>query len=310
MFRVITRKGIVLSFLVSAGFGIALVVQGLFIQEPISMFTAQEECGIQNNMNYDFASDQWNPKWFRARYFFVDAGTPIGIELTTKLHKKWLYLPSLELDAVSTESLFASAPAKSEILLEISEVLLLESPKTLQLEANSSQPLAIYIDNALLSSGQDVILSKGLHRWQARILLRKDQPLSMSINMNDTGARTEEWRAGKEHGFVFRFGSNRTALRIPIHSVFVPKSAEPSKFAEEYIDDLWFGINEGRFLGRMVVEVHNNDGGISLSQNRALQIAKWLVEKGAPSKLITVQGYGSHWLNESSEGYIDILLLH
>ena len=76
------------------------------------------------------------------------------------------------------------------------------------------------------------------------------------------------------------------------------------------LQDLWFGINEGRFLGRIVIEVHNQDGGMSLSQSRALALAKWLVEKGSPSKLITVQGYGDYWLEKEDLGRIDILLLY
>lgn len=306
-----SRKGVVLSFLVSAGFGIALVVQGLFIQEPISMFPSQEECGIHNTINYEFASDQWNPTWFRARYFYVDAGTPVDIDLATKLHKKWIYLPTLDIENKSTSALFDSAPPQSDILMEVSEVLFFEKPETVLFQAQADHPLQMYIDGALLESDQEVILSPGLHHWTARIRLSKDLPLNMSFAMKkSSGGSKENWRAGEDHGFSFRFGSNRTALRLPVHKLFSSGSVEPSPYADDYIQDLWFGINEGRFLGRIVIEVHNKDGGIPLSQNRALEIAKELVERGSPSKLITVQGYGSHWLHESSDGYIDILLLH
>jgi hypothetical protein len=306
----ITRRGVVLSFLVSAGFGIALVIQGLFVQEPISHFTPQKQSGISPTMDMGFASSEWHPQWFRARVFYLTRGTPIDVDLSKKLHHKWFFLPSLSLDSVSLESLHRDAPTGSDIMLEFSEVLYYMNPQTLHFVMESPHAHQMRIDGTLLPSYQNITLSKGLHRWSGRILLSSSKTLTLSARMSREDKKTELWAVGKAHSYDQSLGINRTGFRFDVLDIFEKGSASFREGTHPLLEDLWFGINEGRFLGRVVIEVHNHDAGISLSQSRALKIAKWLVEKGAPSKLITVQGYGDHWLSETEPGRLMILLLH
>lgn len=309
-FNTMTRTGLVLSFLISAVFGVALVIQGLFVQEPISHFVPQKESGITPAMDMGFASSQWHPKWFRARIFFVDIGTSIDTDLSTKLHHKWLFLPSLSLDAVSLDAVRRDAPAESEIMVEFSEVLYLKNPQTLHLTMESPHDHQMRMDGFRLPSAQGITLSKGLHRWTGRLLLSSTETLTLSVLVSKNNMEMEEWSAGSSHAYEQALGPNRTGFLFDITDIFHNESKSIRNEALPLLEDVWFGINEGRFLGRIVIEAHNQDGGMSLSQNRALQMAQWLVEKGAPSKLITVQGYGDHWISESEAGYLRIILLH
>ena len=59
-----------------------------------------------------------------------------------------------------------------------------------------------------------------------------------------------------------------------------------------------------------MIEVHNKDGGLPLSQKRSLVLSKWLVEKGNSKKQIMVQGHVEMWLEEQEKGRIEWILLH
>lgn len=309
MSSILTRKKLVFSFVLSACFGIGLVTQGLFIQEPISVFEEKTKSGLSPTLDLGFASTQWHPEWHRARVFYVEATVPVDVDLTTMLHDKWVFFPSLSFEDSNTDKLFVDAPKDSQVLLEFSESLYFQSPHTTSFHVTTEHPHIMYIDGSILPSGQEITLSKGLHSWKSRVLLQPNQKLSKVVTATKNNIQNPA-RKGEFTSYTMRLGDNRTSFRLPIEDVFVKGESILNENAISTLESLWFGVNEGRFLGRIVVEVHNKDGGISLSQNRAITMAKWLVEKGSPSKIITVQGYGNHWLSPDEGGRLDVLLLH
>ena len=180
----------------------------------------------------------------------------------------------------------------------------------MQFDVHSPLSYQMFVNETPLSTKHNLTLSKGSHTWSLRTFLPPGEHLDLHVQISKDGQSWQSWKPGDYHGYLQRHGENRTGFRLDVEDIF---QLGDSTFQEESLsrlNDIWFGINEGRFLGRIVIEVHNKDGGMSLSQSRALALAKWLVEKGSPSKLITVQGYGDYWLEKDDAGRIDILLLH
>lgn len=306
----LSKRAVVTSFIVSALFGIALVVQGLFVQEPISTYSAQPKSGIQIDLNHGFASSSWHPEWFRARFFYVDSTVDLTTDVRTLLHKSWIFMPTLSLNQVTVDTLRKDAKPEQSLLFEFSEDIFLESPTTMLFDVHSSLSHQMYINGTPLMTKQNLTLSKGNHHWTMRVLLPPGKRLNLQVHSSKDGLQWKEWSAGKHRSYAKRHGTDRTGFRMDISDIFSEGQDSFLDGSSSRLEDLWFGINEGRFLGRIVIEVHNRDGSMSLSQSRALKIAKWLVEQGSPSKLITVQGYGKHWLKDNENGRIDVLLLH
>ena len=306
----LSKKAVVISFVLSALFGIALVFQGLFVQEPISTYSAQSKSSIVPDMDKGFASSSWHPEWFRARFFYVEPNIDLHTDITTLLHQSWIFVPKLSLNQMSVDSLQEKTLPEQAILMEFSENIFVQEPTNLLFDVHSSLSYQMYINGTSLATKQQLTLSKGSHLWTIRVLIPPKRTLDIRVQTSKDGKSWEEWKAAEHHGYEQRHGENRTGFRMNISDVFTAGQDSFREDSESMLNDLWFGINEGRFLGRHVIEVHNQDGGMSLSQSRALKLAKWLVEQGSPSKLITVQGYGDYWLEEGDPGRIDVLLLH
>lgn len=310
MYKTLSRRTVVLSFLISGFFGILLVVQGLFVQEPISTFFSQKHSFIQLEKDKGFASSRWHPEWFRGRFFFVDNDLDLSSDVRTLLHKDWIFFPSFSLNEEAVDKLREDIPTGQALLIEFSENLYVNDVTTMQFDIHSTLSHQMYVNGTPLATKHNLTLSKGNHLWTLRVLVPPGENLDLQIQQSVNEGSWKHWKAGSHHGYSLRHGKNRTGFRMNVEDVFEQGSSNLSKGANSRLDDLWFGINEGRFLGRIVIEVHNKDGGMSLSQSRALELAKWLVENGSPSKLITVQGYGDHWLGNDDSGRVDILLLH
>ena len=306
--KILTRRTVVISFLLSAIFGIFLVIQGLLVQAPISKFQDQPESGLNPELDAQIASTSWHPQWFRARVFSLPEEVSIDIDLDRQLHLMWLYMPSLELRDRDISSLLDMVPKDKVLLLEIVEEVFLAEEKELYFSIQSSHINQLLIDGVTHSSDTVHKLSKGRHRISIRVIY-KDGPFDLSVALLDESYTPKPFYARQHLAYTQRFGENRTSYELPIKSLFEEGKAELLTTATPYLEDIWFGINEGRFLGRIVIEVHNKDGAITLSQKRALKIARELVKRGTPSKIITVQGYGAHWL-EDKEGHLSIILLH
>ena len=172
----------------------------------------------------------------------------------------------------------------------------MEKATTVQFDIHSPLSYKMFVNDVPLPTKQSLTLSKGSHRLTVRVLVPPATNLDMRVQVSENGSSWSTWEVGTHHGYIQRHGENRTGFRMNVRDLFKDDSDMLNETSISRLEDLWFGINEGRFLGRIVIEVHNRDGGMSLSQRRALALAKWLVEKGSPSKLITVQGYGDHWL--------------
>ena len=310
MYKTLSRRKVVLSFLISAIFGIILVVQGLFVQEPISTFSSQSQSTLKPQMDQGVGSSMWHPGWFRARYFYVDEDMNISDSVESLLHKQWFFCPSLTFTNESVEVLRDTNRPDKSLLIEFSENYFVEEVTTVQFDIHSPLSYKMFVNDVPLPTKQPLTLSKGSHRLTIRVLVPPEKKLDIRVQNSENGSSWQPWSVGEHHGYTQRHGLNRTGFRIPVQDIFEEGSDVLNKGATSRLEDLWFGINEGRFLGRIVIEVHNQDGSMSLSQRRALVLAKWLVEKGSPSKLITVQGYGDHWLKKEDSGRIDILLLH
>jgi len=104
MYKTLSRQKVVLSFLLSAIFGIILVVQGLFVQEPISTFSSQSHSTLQPEKDQGIGSSMWHPEWFRARYFYVDTDMDISDSVHNLLHKQWFFCPSLTFTNISVDA--------------------------------------------------------------------------------------------------------------------------------------------------------------------------------------------------------------
>ena len=307
---ILTRKTVVVSFVLSALFGIFLVVQGLFVQAPISKFEEYPNSLLEHELDAQIASTSWHPQWFRARLFSLPSETAIDIDLEQQLHLMWLYFPSLDLRDRDISQLVGMHPKENVLMFEFVEELFLREDIELHFAVQSLHQTQLRIDGVTKDVGRTHKLTKGRHRIAIR-LLYKSGPFDLSVSLLDNKYVEQPFLSRQHLAYAQRFGQNRTAYQLPVESIFKEALAEFRDDALPYLEDVWFGVNEGRFLGRMVIEVHNRDGAISLSQQRALQIAKYLVNKGTPSKIITVQGYGAHWLEDNNnKGYISIILLH
>ena len=306
--NIMKKRNVVISFVLSAAFGVWMVVQGLFVQAPISNFDRLSQSAIQPKMDFVWASKSWHPEWFRARVFYVDTDFSLQRDISKQLHKYWIFVPSLDIHNMSIEAFRKETPEDRHIVFEFVEAVYLEEAESFQLNIQTDHPYQVLVNDDLLML-PEFTLSKGLHRFRLRVLLGKEEMINLSVKMSKDNTE-KTFLAAQHHAFRYIFGGNRTSLQASSENVFQAGSANFRPGSDAILRDLWFGINEGRFFGRVVIEVHNRDGGMSLAQKRALALAKWFVEKGAPSKLITVQGYGGHWLEETDEGRISVVLLH
>ena len=306
--KIMKKRNVVLSFVLSAVFGIWMVVQGLFVQAPISNFDQLPQSAIQPKMDLIWASKSWHPEWFRARVFYVKKDFSLQGDLSNHLHKYWVFVPSLDLHNISLAALRKEAPADKRILLEFVEVMYLEEATSFHMNIQTAHSYQVHVNDELLTL-PNFTLSRGLHQFKLRVLLSQEETIELSVKMKEETAE-EPFLAAQHHAFRYVFGSNRTSLQASTADIFQAGSVLFQPQADAVLRDIWFGVNEGRFFGRVVIEVHNRDGGMSLAQKRSLALAKWLVEKGAPSKLITVQGYGDHWLEKEDSGHISVVLLH
>ena len=227
--------------------------------------------------------------------------------MNTLLHKDWLFFPSINFSNQSVDSIRDQALSSKALLFEFAENLYVDEATTIQFDVHSALSYHMFVNGVPLATKQKLTLSKGGHRWTLRTLVSSGESLDVRVQVSKDGTSWQNWISGMNHGFVQRHGENRTGFRLDIEDIFVHGGDSLKDEAHSRLQDLWFGINEGRFLGRIVIEVHNHDGGMSLSQSRALALAKWLVKMGSPSKLITVQGYGDHWLETGDRGRIDLL---
>ena len=305
---VMKRSTVVLSFVISALFGIILVVQGLFVQAPISKFDEVAVCSMEAKKDAQIGSTSWHPQWFRARVFSVDPQEGLQTDLTKQLHLMWLYLPSLVFRDQDISQLTEYQNDNQDLIFEFLERLYLDQPEEIGFAIESMHEVQLRIDDAIVSMDKVHSLEKGAHTVSVRVLHRSG-PLDLSVVRLNRNHNVEPFVAREHTLYTHRFGKNRTLFQIELSQIFLEDSTDFTSQASEFLDDIWFGLNEGRYLGRMVIEVHNRES-IARAQERALALAKWLVEQGAPSKLITVQGYGDHWLEEEEQGHINVVLLH
>ena len=253
-------------------------------------------------------STSWHPQWFRARVFSVDPKEGLQTDLTKQLHLMWLYMPSLVFRDQDISQLIEYQNDDQHLIFEFMERLHLTQQDEIGFVIDSTHEVQVRIDGVVVATEQMHHLEKGAHLVSIRVLHRSG-PLDLSVARLDKNKSTVPFVAREQTRYTHRFGKNRTLFRMDLSQIFLEDSADFALQASEVLEDIWFGLNEGRYLGRMVIEVHNRES-ISRSQERALALAKWLVEQGAPSKLITVQGYGDHWLKDGEQGHINVVLLH
>lgn len=305
------RSWFLLSLGVCAVVSAIMIYLGLFFQSPLSQFEEQESFVLRDSKKDVLAPDSlWNPEHIRMHLYRADdfqGFEPIKEALYTKI----VYYPQLQFR--SKEPDFFSTPAEP-VALWFRDRFFLEDETELGFRVGTPDIYELRIDGKVISNKERANdkpqkYASGYHSFEL-YLYHPVGAFDLLVDYTRDGKQYSPYKAGIFSSFEKKFGADRTAFSMPLKNLFVEGKADFTPQAKSHLDELWFLSDEGRYWGRIVVEVHNRDGGLLLSQKRALKISKWLVGKGMSKKMITVQGYAGHWLQSDGLGQVEFVLLH
>lgn len=299
------RKWFLVSMIGCIIVSLSMVYIGLFSQPPLSYFQEEEHFSLRESKKEVRATlSQWNPEYIRAYMFNAERFDSFD-DFSAQLYVELLYYPSLrfrekEPDFFHTES--------KPVVLRFQDRLFFETKQTLGFRVATEDRYSLRIN------GKEY--NDTLHEFEAghhTLDLWVYHPVGafdLSVEYTMDGTAYIPYEPGLSSSLKRRFGTDRTAFSISVDKIFQKGTAQLKSDAPSYLEELWFLIDEGRYWGRIVIEVHNNDGGLTLSQSRALRLSQWLVEKGSSKKQITVQGHAGKWLESQETGRIEWVLLH
>ncbi len=299
------RKWFLLSMLVCVVVSIAMVYLGLFSHPPLSHFAEEENFTLRDTKKDVRATlSRWNPQYIRAQLFRADSFDGFD-RFASQLYVEILYYPGLLFRGEKPDFF----PEKSQpFVLRFRDRFYLEKEQTLGFRVKTNDSYSLQIDG-VPRTGSLQTYSPGHHTFDLWVY-HPAGVFDLVVDYTEDESAFVPYQPGAFSAFTRRFGADRTAFSIETERLFHKGEARLTTEASDYLEELWFWIDEGRYWGRIVIEVHNKDGGLALSQQRALVLSRWLVEKGSPKKQITVQGHAGNWLDDQEKGRVEWVLLH